>query len=418
MKEVMDCSDPKIAWAKMKAARRSAKQGDYPKARRLLEEITELDFPLTLDALVEKAETLRKQVEKAYGLRIARRILIATTLVVTVTVVLLIGLRKHTTLVSMEASVRRALVGLRRAVDIEPLALDDIDLSGIENIDLGVATVELASEFDEQTGQPVAWQQLPTKGSSVMLQGQDPLWSVNIHGDYLRLANLTLPERSLLSLERFERDPELVKLTVTGGQAEGDLDVPGKMQLSCNACRLSDGHSTWDVDGQLLRVRIRSEQIAFKGQQNASLGLSLTLAEEVGSSAQIVFGRHIPVHSLDFTKAVGDRVESSVVKLSLVSLVELRGKQITLEPGETLEIGNLSGFQITQLVLDEDMTLMGDGKAGVLKSGTPPFLVNRLPCYLEWMIANHAVELFIGTLVPVLSIVLALLYRLKILDET
>lgn len=413
---MMNDAELDIARTKLKTAERLLKEKRLLKARDLLEEIAALEYNLDRNALLEKAEKLRKQVDRINGLRKSRWVLVATASIVAVALAAMVGLRQSSTLVAFDIHASRLKLVPSASTEIGTIPLKSINLSGIQNLRLGRAVVDVATQFDKVNGNPIAWKRLTNNNTNIMVEGSDPLWSVSIQSSYLRLTDLTVSENSSMVFEGQGTLTGVLNITVSSDKTGGVLDVAGKSEMTCNECQLCDGLLKSNINGVPIRLQLASEQIEFLASKS---GIIMSLMfDRPRDSAAFEVGRHIPVSSLEFTKLTGNRLESSIVDKSRILLMELGGKEINVQSGDIVQIGKLSNFHINQLNFAEHLIVTGYGEVGSLRTGNGNFLKNRMPSYLEWLGVNQAASLFIGTLVSILSLIFGILYRLKILDES
>ena len=94
---------------------------------------------------------------------------------------------------------------------------------------------------------------------------------------------------------------------------------------------------------------------------------------------------------------------------------ELNEKLRSVKTGDFVEISVLDTFQIQRLFIDRWIGLSLFGKVTDIRSGA--LLFSRMPTYLEWLRSNNSLVIYIGTLTSVMSIILAVFYRLKIFDK-
>ena len=109
---------------------------------------------------------------------------------------------------------------------------------------------------------------------------------------------------------------------------------------------------------------------------------------------------------------------SAIIENSVVTFFSLDRKQIQIKPKDFIEFGRLTDFRIRNIIFtNEGIKIYLQGKTNNLKSGLPGNLYSRYPSLLEYFRKNFGIVLFIGTVVPIFTTILATLYRLKIIDE-
>lgn len=401
------------ARAKLAEARRLMREGRTADARQMLEQIADLDAELDGKELVEKSHELLKRIETDRRLRFSRWALVATTLISAAIVAVLTFLPVKSTLIELKLHVSRADFELGKPVDLGPLSLRVADLSGgvVLNTRLTAAQVGTAVKNGEVT----AWRQLDAVGQATLL-GNDAFWSAAVRSAYLKLANLSVAGDSRVAFETVETDSQQIKLILAEGSASGSLDVSNPIQVSCYECKLTSGDSAWEIGGQALHLTSSNKEAKLTSE-TGPFTLALTPTRRDEPSGEITLARHLPIKSLKLTRLVGKDPRSSIVLPSRVSLIELAGKEIVIPPGDFLILGELSDFQIKSITFDRQLTVNAVGTVARLATKKGASTRNLVPSCIEWILANHALNLFLAALLPLLSVVLAVLYRLKILDE-
>lgn len=374
--------------------------GRFREARSILEEIANEDPVHAHKRAVDRAESLLARIDRLRGLRTSRRILVGTALAVALVVALLLAIRVPSTIVELEAAVSRVSFTVAERTELGPLAAVRIDIAPGDAVRIGPARLAAGAGG---RGRDYA---------EARLQSKVPYWAASVGSEYLRLSKLVVGAGTRITLEVRDR-PHRLKVIVNGGRAQGALDTAAKVSIDCGTCALAGSSGEASAAGGGFSLQVRDQQLAFLVEAG-QLSLDLQLPAE---SAGLELQPHVRISSLDFSLLRGESVETSLVGAGQLKLAAVGGKLVPLSAGETLLIERLQRFDLNRLTLGKHLTVKAFGEAGVVKSGYPGYLRNWLPSCLEWLHANQAASLSLAAIASALSIILAILYRLKILEE-
>jgi len=123
------------------------------------------------------------------------------------------------------------------------------------------------------------------------------------------------------------------------------------------------------------------------------------------------------IHSIDFIKYRNENPISSIIGKSSLQFNDFQSRNLNIHTNEYLILNNLRNFQLVEINILNDFQVRGTGHAGDIYIGSELSLKNSMPNYIEWLAENEKVKLLIAILFPILSIIIAMLYRLKIIDE-
>jgi hypothetical protein len=217
-------------------------------------------------------------------------------------------------------------------------------------------------------------------------------------------------------LESDRKNAKRLKIVVQGANIGGVLDTGESITGRCHACRIVSGSDAVEGENQILRLSPPGREIKF-APGAGTLVLDLELQKAPGRGEVLALESRIPVEGLAFERPVGQEVESSVVAKGRLRLKEIAGRDIPIEPGQVVHLGRLRNFEVQRVALADHMVLRASGLAGEIKTGYSNNVQDQRPSYLDWLRANQSVNLYLGVLGSILSVVLAALYRLKILEE-
>ncbi len=393
---------------KLKAAEQHVKQGRLDEALALLENLSTRSAVRDEKQLRERAEDLNKRIEKIKGLRVSRRILVFTTLIVSALLAFLMTFRTWSTVVDAEVQADRVIFTSAEPFEIGPIRARRVSMSGATYLLLGHAKVQSPGH----AGNPGN----VSSKETYRIEGKHPLWSIDLKGAYLKIASLQVGENAEVVMESDSRRPGRLKIIITGADIEGSLDTGNTLDSTCNACFLLSGSSRRDLDGVPLRYTLPEEQIGFSSKKG-QLIIDVDTVKDKQDASYLESNTRIRIKSLAFRRLRGERTESSIVGRGRIKLISLGGKEIPLNSGQVLQVGKLQDFELEGVSLQKYLTVRGYGNVGLLETGYPHYVKNGLPSFLAWLRVNQTVNLYLGVLISALSIILAALHRLKILEE-
>ncbi len=413
----MTQEQPDNAASLLQEAERLLKNNQLEEAEALLEKVVALDFPADRPALFQRAESLLESLKSRRNKRTQRLRLIALTLLATAVIAGLSIFRTNSTLIELEVQVSEATIRPTANIALPaPIPLQGITLSNIGNLQLGSGSVDIPVQVDT-LGKVVKWKQY-MDGNSLNLHQTDSLWSVTFNGRFLRLAALDIPAGSSMLLKNNDPEPGTLTVTTTSGTTptRGSLDGGTRVEGTCNACMIADdgSHDSLEADTTQFGLTL-GQEIKFAAADNR---LMAQLTPGNDSSTAVEIFRQIAVDSLRFAHVRDTTDESTIVDVSRVRIIELGGKEVTLQAGQTIKLGGLSGFQVRWLRLGKNLMIAGRGQARKVEIGDGSLLENLMPTWLEWLYANQRLALFMSALLITLGYIYTVLKHLKIVGES
>jgi hypothetical protein len=402
----MEPATLKTLGEKLATAERLLARGRVGKAVRVAGELPVPAPDLSEKEIAERAENLRRRLAQVRILRRSRAILVLLTCTIGLALAALIAVRKPDTTVELELHSDRIVLAASDPIELGPVAVARIELTGASDLHVGPAAVARGAKA--AAARAVV--------EEAVLQGAHPFWSVRFSGPYLRLATLRIGKGASIVFESDSRQRGFVRIIVQADELAGTIDTGREVDVSCTGCRLA-GTGRAETDPPPMKISAPEEQIGF-GASSRPFVIGLWLAAGPQEEPRSLLQAPLRSTVLRFERLRGETPESSIVERGRVRLVELGASDVAVEAGGLLVVDRLHRFDVRSVALDRYLTLRGYGSVGVLRVGYPPdHLVDRRPSWLAWLRANQELNVYLGMLATVVTIVLAILHRLKILEE-
>lgn len=398
--------DPEIR-SKLGSARKLIKKKRFKNANKLLMEICQQDKDNNeAQELVDKLEKGRRAINF--------RIMVIAIFFITVTVIAVLGWTElHSTEISLQLTVNQFTFTLDEDWEIYSVGVKTIGLSHLNDLELFPDIVEIAVSYESETGQPLEWKMGVVESSFPVIRTTE-YWNLSLQSDYLNLSSLTVDSGATVKIAVDEQNNNKLLLSISKGVVYGTVETDTMLVLKCNRCRTDNDDDEGNSSFKTFRIITRNREIDFQ-DLNRSIDIILELPEEPLQPGLYTLGKSISIAKIDFLSDEGGEIESTILEDGKIYFAELDEQELNLKNGDFLEINGLENFQIERLYLNNQIKLSLYGEVRDLNSGT--LLFSRMPTYLEWLHANNSIALFVGTLIPVLSIILASFYRLKIFDD-
>jgi hypothetical protein len=374
------------------------------KANMLLYEI------LQIDKNNKDAQELMSKLEDGRRISNFRRSLIVIFLITAVSITILGWIEVHSTKVSIEIIVNQVSFTLSNIWKIYSIDAKSIGISHMDNLYLSPQRVAMATDFESKTDKPLKW---ITKDidEDFHLKSNNEYWNVRIESPYLNLSSLFIDSGSNVKITINEKDENKLVMSISKGNVSGTVETDTTFILKSNRCLTEKYFSEEHSPFKLFKIFTQNREIDFK-DLNHSISIVLEFPRDKLETKLYTFGKSISIDEVHFFCDEAGEKESTIIKDGKIIFSELDAKEFNLKAGDFLFVNGLENFQIKRLFVNNKMKLSLFGDVHDLKSGA--ILYSRMPTYLEWLHNNYSIAIFIGTLIPVFSIILAIFYRLKI----
>jgi hypothetical protein len=398
--------DPEIR-SKLGSARKLIKRKRFKDANKLLMEICQQDKDnKEAQELVDKLEKGRRAINF--------RIMVIAIFLISVTVIAVLGWTElHSTEISLQLTVNQFTFTLDEDWEIYSVEAKTIGLSHLDDLELFPDIVEIAVSYEIETGQPLEWKTGVVESGFPVIRTTE-YWNLSLQSDYLNLSSLSVDSGATVKIAVDEQNNNKLLLSISKGVVYGTVETDTMLVLKCNRCRTENYDDEGNSSFKTFRIVTRNREIDFQ-DLNHSIDIILELPDEPLKPGLYTLGKSISIAKIDFLSDEGGEIESTILEDGKIYFAELDEQEFNLKNGDFLEINGLENFQIERLYLNNQIKLSLYGEVRDLNSGA--LLFSRMPTYLEWLHANNSIALFVGTLIPVLSIILASFYRLKIFDD-
>lgn len=262
-----------------------------------------------------------------------------------------------------------------------------------------------------ENGQQIKWHTMKIQ-DSVRITPITDYWNVSLKSEYLNLSSLYIDSGSTVTFSVDEYKQNQYLLLVNNGNVIGTIETGDIFEIACNNCKIKNLQNANNITSRTLRVHTKNCEIEFN-DLNELIQIVFSIPESYPKTIPYIIGKSIDIEEIKFTTLEGKEIGSTIVKDGSIYLAELDGKKINIKAGDLLVIKGLKNFQITRLILDDQIRVTLHGKVKKLESGTHRFLYSRMPSYLEWLHTNRSFTLYIATLLPILSGIFAVIFHLK-----
>jgi len=398
---------------KYKTAKQEFSTGNFSKANRLLQEIKNYEEYNNREDIFESTDLLIDKIKKIKGLRKSRLILIITTIVVFIFIVIGLSVKRSHSFITLDAYSKQLKILLGQELITNPIKIKEIDIYGIQNLPLETKRIRL---FKKTNTDQTNWINISDSKEKVLIRGTDPSWSILIKSDYLVLEDLVISDSSRVTIKKNELDNAL-SMIINKGETTGTLDLSNEVFIECNSCEMVMNNEVIPITGKTVEIELEKTGILFKKQAGNVFQLIFELESQISEKNDFFSGKNVLINTIDFTKKENKNVISSIVQESTLKFNEYEDRIFKVYPNEYLKLHGLKNFQISNIDISKNIMIHG---SGYISKSTIGNALNQKSCdpnIIEWLIDNQKVNLTIALLFPVLSIITAVLYRMKILDE-
>lgn len=393
--------------SKLESAKEFMKRKCFKDARRLLLEI------IRTDKKNNEARELIYQLER--GRRIANfRVILITIFLITATGIAILGWTElpYTT-ISLQLMVNQFTFTLEEDWEIYDVEAKAIGISHLNNLELAPVRVEIATEYGLEKEEPIEWNIKEVQGDFQIKRSAE-FWNILIRSNYLSLSSLAVDSGATVKLTISEPSSRKLIMNISNGSIFGTIETDTTLLLSCNHCEIGKYIDSGNSSSNSLRIQTQDREIDFR-DLNSSIDIILEFPSKELRSKLYALGKSIAVQKVDFMRDEAGELESTIIGNGNIYFSELDEKEFDIKDGDFLEVEGLKNFQIKRLYLNNNIAVFLFGDVQKLRSGA--LLFSRMPTYLEWLHANNSIAIYIGTLIPVFSIILAIFYRLRIFDN-
>ena len=294
----------------------------------------------------------------------------------------------------------------------EPWELSSLDalvvgLSMADDLTLDVLHVEKGSP----SSSGITWEPLDHPGSLQITRTLDDL-RANIRSGYLNVSSLYVDSGAVVKVEFNEEIGNQMLLSIVKGAAAATIETADTVFIDCTNCRLDQETVQSSTQSLNLRVQLLFREISITNDGDW-LELNMELPDPKPEYAPLL-SELVHIDSIRFTKFMGNREKSTIIKSGSIFFPELNNKEQAIKSGDFLRIDQLRDFVIRSIHTSNNLEILLEGRVGQVKTGAAARLYSRLPTWLEWLFNNKSLAVIIGTLLPVFSFAMAILNRLNV----
>lgn len=337
--------------------------------------------------------------------------IIAIILITVISILLLNTLNVKSTQIELQMEISEFSFRAYENWHLYSLEAEKLNISDLDNLAIDIFSVEQKMDSSTEVTELTNW--IPVEvGDRLNLRGTRPDWGITIESRYLNLTSLYVDSGVLVHLSRDRFKSNQLKLRFSDGHIAGNINTSDTLILTGTNCQIGDSLKVETDISKKLRILPFDNQVEFR-DKDESLQIQIDLSKQISQTELTDLFPFIPIRSIDFTTAIDERIESTIVNDALIYLTKIDNKQITVHDGDFIIIGDLKKFEINRLALKDNFILRLTGKVGELKTGPRSFIRSQMPSYLEWLYANQAIALFLTGLLPMLLIIFLILHRSK-----
>lgn len=412
----MNSPNPKELQEKLNLAKKKIKQKKYMGALQLLQEIVQLeDTGLDKNAAITEAKNLVKKLKndiRIWNFRISLISIFSATFLI---IIMLSVIKVSSTQVEIHLNVREFGFRLSRDLNIFSIPAKEIGITHLDTLIMEVSSIETASEFDSETDKPLSWQKIESKGT-IVVSGIDPNWSSTFNSSYLKLTSLYVDSGAYIQILSNPERANQINFIISKGAVYGSIDTGKELEFACSSCEIENGLVECNRSTKNLRLNLFDEQVQFQDfQQNITIGIELPGLQSI--SNQFSFGKGVFIDSISFSKFINETEESTIIEDGIINFIEMDNEKFVFREGDFVVLDKLKNFRIKKIQLDKSLHLILHGEVGCISTGFQSFERSRLPSWLQWFQKNPHFNLILATLIPVFLVILAIIKRLKIIEE-
>jgi hypothetical protein len=288
----------------------------------------------------------------------------------------------------------------------------DWHINGLRVTKLGVSHASYVKFSAAQASEVTRTSHPRTLTGPMRLTGVENYWSATVNAEDLT-ANIMIAAGSTVRVSASDQARGGIRFEISNGRVDGSVDAPDTYELTCNICLFE--HTKQTAANRRIRVTGGESELSF-ADRDGSLAITLLLRRPNDTRGALLLATGLAISELDCSALEGTQRSSTVAGPGIIRFAELDGKKIEVRAGDFLQVRELGRFQIKRLVFDEGLKAEFEGVAGALGTGTTRrYIYSRLPSRLHWLHANRSIQLYLATLLPVFTTILAVLSGLRIL---
>lgn len=342
-------------------------------------------------------------------LSIYRLILISIFAVVVVVVIILALIKTSSDVeINLKASqVSFAVKDQRVARLFNSINTNFVTLSRFERLTLERGKLEFTDQTNPQTGEPTGWRSVGVADALPKNIIPNQTFS-NLTLESVTLNWMELTPGAKATLSWSEAEPNSMKVSFDKA-ASGEIAAGKTFQFSCTECKVEGSPASYNP--RSLSFRLTSEGgegqvVHFQGRTDSTV-----IALDLAANAKLKEQNIAVQDELNFSRREGNRSISTIIEGNIQ--LEDVGKEIKLNEGTILELGDLHDAVIKTVGVEKGVNLTLHARAGKLLTGTEGDLKDRLPSLLEWMEARKTWVMIVGASGGIISIILAAISFLR-----
>lgn len=202
----------------------------------------------------------------------------------------------------------------------------------------------------------------------------------------------------------------IIKIVAEGYTTEGNMNIRKNSSIECTNCSLVDfTKQNQNVTQPILFSNSRADEIVrFRSKDNY-----IIIGMEMLPEAKI-FEKSIFIKNLSFITAYDQDALTSLTKSGRIILKSLNNKEIPIASYDFVEIGHTDSLEVTRMIIQNDaIELVIVGKVNALKTGTTGNYYSHLPSYLQWILHQQPLVLYLQTVLLIGTTILTVLNHFK-----
>ena len=253
------------------------------------------------------------------------------------------------------------------------------------------------------------------KFSKKVIAPSSEYWEVGFKGKEIRIENISIDSAATITLEQVLNQPGEYRWKIDNAQINCSMYTGSKFSISCINCNFEGT----DHDNLNVEITTKSPLISIKDLSDILIfNFNINQISDL-KEFNLIEAEYLDVFGFNLKKMVGTTLVSSILEDCEISFPQLDKHKILIKSKDFLEFNSISNFKIRKIsLLENGIDIYIQGKVKGIRSGLPGYFYPRFPSLLEYFQKNYMSVLYFGTLIPVLGILLAILYRLKIFDES
>ena len=335
---------------------------------------------------------------------------LAIFLITTFITALLHWLKVDSTLVELQLTVNEFSFTLKEDWLFFSLVTDNIKMSHLENLTINVLSVEQAMSFHPETDQPQNWREIEF-AEQLGIERTTDNWNAAIVSSYLNLTDLSITAGSHIRMVLNNSATKLMNLQISNGSVNGTMNTADTLLLTCSNCRFNNEATSSNVSSYSLKIIPFDNQITFKDLQK-SLQLEVSFPETELTVDPVSLAQNMSIQAIDFTRLTHDKRETTITKPGAIFFTDFNNKKLDIDEGDFITLEPLQNFRIKKMHVTDNIVLTLQGRTSKLVAGAGESFKSRMPSRLEWLYANQFIMFVLATIIPAVSVIVAILHRL------